>query len=57
MYVLYVGDVDKIKNKFFYIKYVVVKCYIGDYVLCKKYLLVCKGRVNNNWVCKSFYLG
>lgn len=54
---LYAGDADKIKNKLSYTKHAVVKCYTGDHALCKKHSLVCKGRVNNNWVRKSSYLG
>ncbi|XP_062577982.1 uncharacterized protein LOC134239870, partial [Saccostrea cucullata] len=53
----YAGDADKMKNKISYAKHAIVKCYMGDHALCRKHSLVCKGRVSNNWVRKSSYLG
>ena len=53
----YAGDADKLKNKLPYAKHTIVKCYMGDHAQCRTHSLACKGRINNNWVSKSSYLG
>lgn len=51
------GNIDKIIKQLSYAKDAIVQCYNGNHQLCKKYSLVCSGRIKDNWIIKSGVLG